>query len=486
VQESLDGPGPGPLPLIGSAVMKRTICAVIAVAVVGGGAGLLSGCTDNPLYCASNADCKSPTPFCDIEGEYGDHIGHSCVEDPFAVDGGNPPGPDAQVFDADPNAPDASPEPDAPPGTADAGGELPHADQVILTEIKVTNDLSQAGLPNGMSGARVNISFSHPEQDTGVTIGDGSPGTCTITTYDLGASQHPAPQYDEQKITITGAQQTIGDCTFRSVAEGYVCSPRPAAVFSSSATMTAVQGGLFAISDASADFQQLALTGGFIKLTGFSSSGNNGLFPIVSQNQGTIIIANPPGSAESPGGHTYELRSGVGYSPSNTPFFDAQNQITLSKISGSEYSDFTMFLGVTGEGFDLDNASSQPHQLPGSPGDVTFSCGGNGGNCGNTSSNEAFSAMVITGHTTDASLNGMPPWAMPPPVQRFANFTCTVLSGTSITLPEEILATAMGTGATRIETIVSRFSGNLVLGATDGQLRIAVGHSLVGYTNVDP
>jgi hypothetical protein len=91
-------------------------------------AELQSGCEDNPLYCASNADCKDPAmPYCDLVGQYGDGIGHSCVADPDAIDGGKPPDQDASLEPDAGSIPDADPTLDADP-TPDAMSPPPCPD----------------------------------------------------------------------------------------------------------------------------------------------------------------------------------------------------------------------------------------------------------------------------------------------------------------------------------------------------------------------
>ncbi len=173
---------------------------------------------------------------------------------------------------------------------------------------------------------------------------------------------------------------------------------------------------------------------------------------------------------------------------------DATKTVTITKTAGDVVGGFTITtpLAPAGEGLTLADASAKPHEFPTSAIDWALTCAGAGGNCGGNGDGQPTYGFRIAGITTDAPLstacNDNPdgkcaPVDMPPPVTKWAEFTCIGVHGTSsIEVASEDIAAILGTNPTRIRT-------QLVRAVVDDRVSneattIRVGHGLVGFTDL--
>ena len=136
--------------------------------------------------------------------------------------------------------------------------------------------------------------------------------------------------------------------------------------------------------------------------------------------------------------------------------------------------------GGPGDDFVLDTASAtRLSAIPTNGSAFTIDCGGTGGTC-----NNALGSIVsIT--TSDGSLNGVPATSLPPVAFKEVSIRCTSIGSSLVTVPANISAYIMSSGATKIQA--SYFRGNLQThtsaGANAGNtVNIVSGHAIAGFT----
>jgi len=392
---------------------------------------------------------------------------------------------------------DGSAGPDAPTGDGDPDGfEGPtRALTISVADLAVTTPSAAAVSTRG--GA---ISIEVEDLTTGggeIVFGESPVGGCVVTRFD---AAHPAhPTLDAGTVTIanpgveeSGLLKPVGPCDYRPDT-GYLCVSTEAADQTATATPTGVSGTeLYAFQD-----QNFArdYVGSYLVVNGFAQAGNNSgarAFPIVGQPAATTLtVVNDGGAAGTTAAASFSVINGAGPIPTaggaNADFLASEvDQIRIAKPASDEFGAIDVTVYTRGEGFDLDDASALPHQLPTSAAAVTFSCGGAGGSCGaDADPTGVLEAFVISGRTTDASVEGLEDYEMPAPTGTYATFQCGFLldESTSGTIPADAVAAILATGPTRIETRVLNVAG--VQGVDGDQaFTIVVGHGVVGHTTI--
>ncbi len=407
----------------------------------------------------------------------GGNVGGGPGDDPMDMTDANPPDapsnntPDAAVADAAP--------PDAPPGPA------PRAGTMTITDTEVTNpgaDASGADIAiryDDLSTAITAPFFPQPSDPTLIyTLGNNE---CVVYIYVIGATSE-ATAVDEGEVTIADAFSSNATCAFRD--QRYECAFAVDQDVAGTVTVTA--GSDDATINWPAEdspFQDLDVDGAVLELSGFTEAENNGRFPILAKiDDRTVRVANPDATAAAAAASvSYSLLVGLGPNAAQAPFLDGSSEVTLSKANtGTTPALAATTVDAAGEGLALLAGSAQPHSFPGQ-GAVVFSCSdGDSDSCGSTPAAEE-PVLIVSGRTTDTAIpNGAALSAMPAATSRFAVFECRSAPGDgAITVPNDIRDAMFSTSPTRIETRVMRVSET----GTAPDLRIRVGHALVGYTD---
>ena len=404
-------------------------------------------------------------------------------------------------------APDAAPDAPAMPdgGMPDANFML-RSGTLVVSDVAIT-DPAVAGLALG--GAAISLDFADLGINDGgsVIFGTGAIGTCTVLQFDVGSAgtHKPHPLADEGAVTLTGAglkRPVPNPCTFRN--GQYVCVADSAAGTSGTYSASNTSGGAL-VTVTGHDFSSNQI-GMWMSLSGFADSGMNHTFALVNVAGTSAQLAVPAGQAanasNSPfSGVGYVLVQGAGPIPGGRSSVDFVNlgsgtdQVTISLAANADYpSGISATVPPVGKGMLLDGAGTgctdcaQPHQFPTTGTQtVSFACdptlGSQTGTCGESGS---FSnvLLVIAGKTTDGSLTGAPPYAMPDPVTSYATFQCTFPLATHGQIPLGAITAILGTNPTRIETAVFRFG---FAQGTDSQTQnswsVLAGHGLIGHTD---
>ena len=127
-----------------------------------------------------------------------------------------------------------------------------------------------------------------------------------------------------------------------------------------------------------------------------------------------------------------------------------------------------------------------PHEIATDGTAVHLGCGDDEDStgCGSSTTNGVINGITISGRTTDASVLGLAPNAMPDPVGSFATFSCSAFGfGEDFvgfaTLSAGAMAAILGTSPTRIQTSVTFAAG--VLGGATNYLSE---HDVTGWTTL--
>jgi hypothetical protein len=140
-----------------------------------------------------------------------------------------------------------------------------------------------------------------------------------------------------------------------------------------------------------------------------------------------------------------------------------------------------------GEGFDLDDASDVPQTFdwtdPATAG-LSFTCAGAGGDCGADANTAPLEATILSGRATRKDVSALLPFQMPteiPGTDTWLEWQCAYLLSDEATMPVAAVQEILDFAPTRVEFRVLRVSGALVDGEGVNQMRLLVGHGLVGH-----
>lgn len=374
---------------------------------------------------------------------------------------------------------------------------LLRAGTVAVSEVRITNNLPT---PGPVAGAAVTVTYTDL---TSVSVaptydptGTGAVpfGDCAVWVYDATTDQEPAVA-DEGPITISGALSPIGTCVFSQASNGYVCPFATGTVVADTIVqpLTGENVGTARISWPTGDeFLDKDVQGMFVRFDGFAEPGNNGVFPIVNKvSDDILVIANPDAVNETAAAGSepsYTVLAGAGPTPAAREFLDDSTEITVQKGDGPVVAEFQTAVAPSGNGLTLGAGSAQPHLLPNvASQDITFTCGGTGGDCGPSPTEEdAIYGFVLSGRTTDGDISGLTSGfdvlTMPDPVAKYAVFQCRgVLREDSITIPRAAMEIILSTLPNRIETRLLRVTADL----SQVPSSVVVGHGLVGYSDTN-
>lgn len=454
----------------------KTITTSLAAALAAIGAGgLLAGCGDNIL------DSDTPT-----------------------IDADTTPPVDAE------DGPDATP-PDAAPPDADnrptVGGTIAVNDVTLTTP--GTNGLWR--------GPGVRVSFTDLLTGGGEVVFGTSPiNGCLITQFD--AEAPPNPSIDGGTVTIandpvsedpaTGLLKTVAPCTFSAAANQYVCPTAP--VTSATVQASDNSNGTVTYVFPGTDFSALKLVGSALNINGFTTDTtfNSGAsaFPIVAQpsapSNALVVLNTAPADAAidtATGSATYLFFTAASPVPAGpgADFLGANgkgtagNDVRITKPDTAVWPEIDVVVDVPGDGWELDAASTLPHEFPltGTAADVRFGCDNNTSDvsddtCGDAGSG-ALSAFIISGRATKRSVTGLLPWQMPTEVpgstSSWLEFQCSGLLAKEMTMPAAAVQVIQDFAPTRVEVQVLNVAGNLLVDGNN-QARVLVGHGFAGHT----
>jgi len=419
--------------------------------------------------------------------------------------------------------------------TADGGGAdanipvpLLRSGTVAIIEAAITNTEAES---LGLAGAAVAVEFIDEATRAVAPLdldNDGEPdsdeGGCRVTTYTVTDGATPEPTaVDEGAITFQGTGNGDVTCSFGTDPvdppgpHRYTCrstdaNAGPAALPVNSTAVT--QGDDTAlVTIAGADFSAVHPIGQLLVISGLADANADGSWPVLaSPLSDTLVIATGAITFDTSvvGSHGgYQLLVGEALLPGGfSTFLDdggaLGNDIVINGPTGKTGAVVQEFntlpvcdaTGCTykanGGGFALNDASDLPHEFPKTTGGngMSFSCNGTGGVCGHTTGGKLLNAIVISGYSTDAPLDGTSFYQMPDPVDHYAEFTCRFTGDISMitaTLSGAAVDAILGTNPTRVRTEIAISAG--VIAKNDDQkaaTNIAVGHALAGFTDIVP
>jgi hypothetical protein len=354
---------------------------------------------------------------------------------------------------------------------------------IAVLDLAITNPDVQ------YSGAVVSINYNDlTAGDVPPAYGQASPapGQCSVKIYDVATDQAP-PTVDEGDVTIEGALSPIGTCSYDEAARAYRCPAGSGTVGAGSVVSSGGNNLMSILFLDGTSFADMDLLGMYVQLDGFTNPAYNGWFPVVNvplENQ--LVVANPAANGQAPetvadAAPTYALYAGAGPTPVNRNFLGGDGTtLTISKAAGPVVTSFTTMLIPSGEGLTLADTSALVHDLPATAQDVIFTCDeSSNGTCG--PGGGLIFGFVVSGETTDASLDGAGPTDLPAAQSRRATFLCVGNPGAdSITIPTGAMDVILSTGPTRIRTQLMRITAD----QTKPQTSIIAGHALVGFTDL--
>jgi len=156
--------------------------------------------------------------------------------------------------------------------------------------------------------------------------------------------------------------------------------------------------------------------GRYLRVTGSGNGGNSGAFPIVAVTSATTaVVVNAKATAEVFAA-TYTVVAGAGPVPgnSNDPIAGG-DELTVAILPGGDMAFHVPESAPipAGDAFVLDTASQAViGKLPLDGTAVTLGCAGQGGSCG------LAQATLVRISSTDGSVAGLSPAAMPAPIDK--------------------------------------------------------------------
>jgi hypothetical protein len=412
-------------------------------------------------------------------------------------DGGGSGGPDARVpGDGGGDGPDGPAAPDAGPDAAlpDAMPPTRRAGTIVISELSVTADVAPE-----LSGADIDIRYVDPDVATVPVFPAGAtepavaaePGQCLVWVYSESDSEVEPPVIDEGAVTIGGALSPIGTCAYDATRSGYACQFTTGTVPMNAVIIADQSAGTADMAWGRPEFMDKDVEGMFIELEGLTNGQNEGFFPIHDSDNNSLVIGNPNALFEVVASESsYRIFAGVGPTPAEKPFLGDGTTVVVGKAAGAQVAGFAdITLAAAGEGMQLIGTSAELHALPDTAAELTFQCGAPGDDqCGATPAG-ATPMLLLTGRTTDASLDQAGPTDMPGPTSRYAVFECRGAEGEqAITLPLAAMQAILDTEPTRIETKLLRVVRTDDVEGDPARpgitTELLVGHGLVGYTDI--
>lgn len=362
--------------------------------------------------------------------------------------------------------------------------------------------LAPAPAPAGTvaaQGIQLGITFADSTMAVAPVL-ETNPGSlfgCKVTVYDTVAEIAGAAGVDEGAVQFTvdngagGAPPIVfPTCVFAAPGVGYIC-PDP----SSSQAVTAVNN--VTLGPAGAPPSTLTLltvvagtatfsaddVGRYVKFAGTGVAGLDAAvasFPIValgpSANRavlGTSAVITAPVTAG-----TMTTLAGAGPFPMLADpgqlSDGASATATLTPGGGSHFPVTTITYSNVGDDLSMDATNAGLlRNLPRDGTEFALECMTCGTSIG----------TVLNITTTDGSLAGITsPFAMPPPATKRVNIRCAEVGATRITVPANVSAFLMSSGATRIQANFVRATFGAPAPSTPGLTGVIAGHALVGFT----
>ena len=303
----------------------------------------------------------------------------------------------------------------------------------------------------------------------------GSPFGCKV--YDYTAAEFLDPHLDEGTVQITtpDGYAPMPPCNFVP-GVGWACIGAMGG--GGDIGIVNEEMGIFSLTDDTATFGADQI-GRILHVMGSANPSNNGDFPIVdAAGDSTILYQNliPGAAVEDATAATYITLAGLGPAGHTFPIEDdAMIGFALTPGGDEDVESFDRMLDMADEFTLTTDSLAVMNAIPTDGSEVTVACQGEGGDCGSSLS----STFLLL--TTDASIEGLPPYVLPPPVEKAVLVTCTVLAG-SATLPAAGSEFIMNSGATRIRSTFVR--GNAVSPIVPNiALTLVAGRGIVGFTD---
>ncbi|WP_438009529.1 hypothetical protein WME89_13130 [Sorangium sp. So ce321] len=364
-----------------------------------------------------------------------------------------------------------------PEGDGGAGDGLAPTHSGIIS----IQDVSILGAPQAGHGLTVQVLFTAAKPPRYEEM-PGQIAGCKAWVHDV-QTDPPPPLTDQGVVTIAGLKGGSVDCRFEG--NGYVCPTHRGA---GQASVTAGEMGTASYVVRGAEFSA-ADVGRYLRVGGAATGGNNGAFPVVAVTSSEAVVVANPRAAEESFAADYLVLAGAGPVPGNpNDPIESGDEITVGIEPGGEMAFTFPDAGpiVAGEAFQLDDASRAALgavPLDGTP--MTLGCGGEGGSCG------AAQGTLVRFTSTDGSVDGAPPSAMPPPVGKQVEVQCVTLAGDgSITVPAEVMKLLQEAHqASPITRIRTAFMREGVASATNpgpgprNTTYVVAGHGIVGFTS---
>lgn len=370
------------------------------------------------------------------------------------------------------------PDPGTPPDDIDAAPAAATHDGIISIQDITLVNAPQLG--HGMTvTALLTPAARTPDFDALISVPDGG---CRAWRYSLDGDP-PPPLTDQGALRITGTNEPLpARCVFRG--DGYECAMGMGTAGGASVTPSGggavyrVPGAAFTAEDA----------GRYLDVAGAAAPRNAGRFPIIAVlAPDRVVLGNPAAVAEAAFDATYTVLAGAGPVPNNPrdPIADGESVtvgIDPGETGALRFPDTTL---AAGGAFTPDAPTRDLlRAVPVDGRAVTLGCE----TCGTAS---ATLALI---RTTDAPTAGLSPFALPAPRREQVEIQCALFTGNgTLEVPAAAMALLAASHAvspiTRIRAAYMRdgfaLTGNPALEAPNPVI-IAVGHGLIGFTDVAP
>ncbi len=364
------------------------------------------------------------------------------------------------------------------PGDIDAPAAASTHDGIISIQ-----DVTLANAPQLGHGMTVTALLTPATRVPDVDGLTGSPGGgCRAWRYVLDRDP-PPPLTDQGALRITGTREPLPErCVFRG--GGYECAIGAGTAGGASVTPGGSGAAVYRIPGAEFTAED---AGRYLDVRG-AAPGNAGRFPIVAVPAADrVVLGNPAAAAEASFDATYTVIAGGGPVPNNPrdPIAD-DDTVTVGIDPGDtgalRFPDATL---PAGDAFTPDAPTLELlRALPVDGRAVTLRCDA----CG------AADATLALIRTTDAPIAGLSPFALPAPRREQVEIQCALFGGDgTLEVPAEAMALLAATHAaspiTRVRAAYMR-DGFVITGnpapAAPNPVIVAVGHGIVGFTDVAP
>jgi hypothetical protein len=390
--------------------------------------------------------------------------------------------------DQDPS-PDAQTEPSA--DAAIAPDTAPDAPAVAAVGLISIQDQSIHGAPQAGHGLSVRAEFSLPVRAPDFDEQPGELTGCKAWLHDVDDDPRPALLGDQGMLAVTGTGAAVPNgCVFDGAA--YICPVVSATGVAASVTPMTAPTALYEVAGMLLTGEDV---GRHLRIAGDRDRpANAGQFPILAAPGPSSALVVNPAATSSAFSADYTILAGAGAaglpldSPAD-PIRDDDEIVIGIEPGGRADFEFEDTLPIDpGDSFALDDSSAA--LLGAVPVDgraFSLGCAGPGGRCG-----EAFVSIVQL-ETTDGSVAGGSPFAMPAPIDRTVVISCaTPGEAGRVDVPAaaaQLLRIAdQTTPITRIRVAFMRDGFALATNPAPlppNPVRIVAGHQVVGFTT-DP